>query len=90
MEYLTPEHGLLLIGAAAIIGMLAEYLRHKRKLAAVLIGTASGIATLLLLHFYGEPLGFTPPLTAFTVGTAAVGGIPAVLLLALLNLLLPP
>lgn len=89
MEYLTPERGLLLLGAAAVIFMLWEYLRRKHKLRAMLLGTLSGIAALTLLHTYGEPIGFVPPLTVFTVCTAAVGGIPGVLLLVLFCLLFP-
>ena len=89
MEFLTPEHCLIGIGAAAVLGMLAEYLRRKRKLRAMAAGSGSGIAALLLLHFYGASLGCTLPLNVFTLCAAAVGGIPGTGLLWLLNRLLP-
>lgn len=85
---LTPAHILTLIAAVSVLWMLYEYLhRKKHRLAAMLAGTGSGIAALLLAHFYGDAIGFAPPLTLCTVGIAAVGGIPGVLLLAALHFL---
>lgn len=87
-ELLMPEHLLWLIAAAAVLWMLYEYLHRKQhRLLAVFAGTGSGIAALLLAHFYGDAIGFAPPLTLCTLGVAAVCGIPGVLLLAVLHIL---
>lgn len=86
--WLTPKHTLLLIGAAAVIWMLYEYLhRRQHRLAALLAGTSSGLAALLLLHFFGARLGIALPLTLYTLGVSAVAGIPGVLLLIVMQIL---
>lgn len=86
--WLTPRHALLLIGGAAVIWMLYEYLHRKlHRLAAFLTGTCSGIAALLLLHVFGAQIGISPPLTLYTLGVSAVAGIPGVLLLVVMQML---
>lgn len=85
---LPPQTVLMLTAAAGILWMLWEYLRRRRtKCAAFLLGTFSGIASLVLCHFYGAGIGFTPPLTLCTLGIAAAAGIPGVILLAVMQLL---
>ena len=87
--YLTPENTLLLTGCTAVLWMLYEYLHRKQtKRAAFLLGTLSGPAVLLLLHFFGSRIGFAPPLTVWTASVSAAAGIPGVLLLALLHFLI--
>ena len=86
--FLTPTHTLLLIGCTGILWMLYEYLHRKRtKLAAFLLGTFSGTGMLLLLHFFGGRIGFSPPLTVWTVSVSAAAGIPGVLLLGAMHFL---
>lgn len=85
---ITPQTALLLIAAAAVIWMLYEYLHRKRtRCAAFLTGTLSGIAALVLCHFFGARIGFVPPLTVCNLAAAAIAGIPAVILLAVMELL---
>lgn len=84
MEWSMEEIILCMIGAAAVLLMAVEYFRQKRKLFALFVGAGSGLAVLVLLHAYGGAIGFTPPLTALTVGIAAVLGIPGVVLLLFL------
>ena len=86
--HITPQTVLLLIAAAAVIWMLCEYLHRKRtRCAAFLTGTLSGIAALVLCHFFGARIGFVPPLTVCTLSVAAVAGIPGVILLAVMQML---
>lgn len=89
MGFLTAEQWLCVTALAAVLCMAAEYLRRKRKLRAVFLGAGSGIAALLLLHRYGAAVGFAPSLNALNFGIAAVGGIPALLLAALLFWIFP-
>lgn len=85
LTWLLPPYVLCVLGIAAVLWMLIEYLRCKRRLLAVIIGMGSGIATLVLAHCYGAAIGFSPPLNLFTVSVSLVGGVPGVLLMALLQ-----
>ncbi len=85
LTWLSPPYVLCVLGIAAVLWMLIEYLRCKRRLLAVIIGMGSGIATLVLAHCYGAAIGFSPPLNLFTVSVSLVGGVPGVLLMALLQ-----
>ncbi|MBR6420641.1 MAG: pro-sigmaK processing inhibitor BofA family protein [Oscillospiraceae bacterium] len=83
-----PAHVLILSGCAMGLYMLHEYARpRKHRPAAAAAGIGSGLAGLLLLHFFGARFGVALPLTVFTASVAAVGGIPGVLLLCGLTLL---
>lgn len=90
MQMLTPQNVLLLTAGIVILRMSYEYLHRKsHRFAAFLIGTGSGIASLLLAHYYGGMIliHFSPPLTLYTLFVAAAGGIPGVLLLYVMQLL---
>ena len=83
---LTAHYLLPALACAGAVWMLYEYARpRKHRLAAVLCGTCSGLAALLLLHRYGGALGFEPVLNVLNLGVSAVAGIPGVLLLMLLE-----
>ena len=84
MEWSMTEWMLCIMGTAAVLLMVIEYVRQKRKLPALLMGAGSGLAALILLHEYGGAIGFVPPLTLVTVGISAVLGIPGVILLLFL------
>lgn len=84
---LTPRRVLMLLACAAVLRTGYEYLHRKtHRAAAFLLGTGSGIAALLLAHFYGSAVGFTPPVTLHTLFVSAAAGIPGVILLYLLRL----
>lgn len=80
-QWLTPRHTLELMLGIAVIWMMVLYLRRRHTFLSILIGAGSGIGTLLLCHTFGAAWGFSPPLTLYTLGISALGGIPAVLLL---------
>lgn len=77
----SPSVMLCLLCAVWALWMLVTYLRQKHRLLSILLGVGSGVGGLLLCHFYGDPIGFQPPLTVCTLSVSAVGGIPALLLL---------
>ncbi len=88
LRLLTPHNVLLLAAAVVILRMSVEYYRRKsHRFVAFLMGTGSGIAALLLAHYYGGIIHFTPPLTVYTLFVAAVAGIPGVILLYLMQIL---
>lgn len=74
---------LIISGAILIIFML-----KKMKLSQILLCTFSGLAALfccdLIFSFSG---GLTMPINPYTLSISAVGGIPGVILLVLLNML---
>lgn len=87
LQFLTePAHLLTATAAAACLWMLHEYLRRrKHRLLAFLTGSGSGIAALWLIWLHGGLFGYHPRLTLPELGTAAVCGIPGLLLLWLLE-----
>ncbi|MBQ8923069.1 MAG: pro-sigmaK processing inhibitor BofA family protein [Oscillospiraceae bacterium] len=88
-ELLSPPAVLMLYGLCAAVYMLRQYqrMRRHRRLTGMLLGNGSGIAGLLLLHFFGGAWGMALPLTLFHFGVSAVGGLPGVLLLIAMHLL---
>lgn len=83
---LTAHYLLPALACAGAVWMLYEYARpRKHRLAAVLCGTCSGIAALVLLHCYGGAFGFEPALSILNLGVSAVAGVPGVLLLLVLE-----
>lgn len=64
--------------------MLIYYLRSKRPVHSAVLGMGSGAFFLLLLHFFGDYVGFSVPLNFFTGFVSLILGIPGVMILALL------
>lgn len=85
MEWITENiTSLLYIGAAVLL--LLFYIRQRHRIRTFLLGSISGVSVLVLLHFYGGFIGFTPPLNAFNLIFSAILGIPGVVLLFLSEL----
>jgi hypothetical protein len=61
------------------------YARRKHTFKSVLLGMGSGAAALLLLHYFGAPLGYQPELGLFNMSTALVLGVPGVALIFIVN-----
>ena len=88
LRLLTPYNVLLLLACAVFLRMCAEYLHRKtHRISAFLLGTGSGIAALLLASFFGDTVGFSLPVTLYTLFVSAAAGIPGVLLLYLMHIL---
>ncbi len=85
MEWITENiTTLLYIGAAVLL--LLFYIRQRHRIRTFLLGSISGVSVLVLLHFYGGFIGFTPSLSAFNLIFSAILGIPGVVLLFLSEL----
>ena len=70
-----------LFWALAALCLLWLYMHHRRRILAFLLGSVTGLAALILLHFYGGAIGFAPPLNLTNLACAAILGVPGTLLL---------
>ncbi len=85
MEWITENISTLLYSGAGLL-LLFFYIRCRKRIRTFLIGCISGLSALVLLHFYGGAIGFTPTLCAFNLIISALLGIPGVVLLYLAEL----
>lgn len=71
----------------AVVGiiMLLYYTKRRKPLRSAMFGMATGLASLLLCHFYGEAFGFAPEINMFNTMVALVLGIPGVAVLYLVT-----
>ena len=56
-------------------------MHHKKRIRAFLLGSTTGLASLLLLHFFGDAVGFAPTLCAANLTLSGLFGVPGTLLL---------
>lgn len=68
--------------------MLRYYAKRKHTVRSALSGMASGGAALMLMHYFGDYIGFTPPLNLFNTAVSLILGIPGVALITCVNLFL--
>ncbi|GHU54377.1 hypothetical protein FACS1894132_08920 [Clostridia bacterium] len=74
-------------GIWVIVGliMLVYYAKRKRTLTSSIVGMGSGMVALLLLHYFGESINFTPELSLFNTMTALILGVPGVIMMIVVN-----
>ncbi len=87
MEWITENPHILLYAGAAI-ALLVFYLRCRRRIRTFLLGSTSGLASLILLHCYGGAVGFAPTLCWFNLAVSVFLGVPGVVLLYIAELFL--
>lgn len=75
------------IWAAAGIIMLIYYARRKNTVKSALSGMLSGGAALVLLHYFGDNLGYAPPVNLFNTAVSLVLGVPGAALIMAVNLI---
>lgn len=73
------------VWAAAGIVMIAFYAKRKHTVKSALSGMLSGAAALLLLHYFGDNIGYQPSLNLFNTMTALVLGVPGVIIMFIIN-----
>lgn len=78
----------ILIGLAALFGivMLCTLAGRQHAFICSLMTMMSGGGTLLLLHFYGDRLGFAPPINLFNTALSLILGIPGAALIEAVNI----
>lgn len=59
------------------------YIRHKKRIRTFLLGSVTGLASLVLLHLYGGSIGFSPSLCRTNILLSVIFGIPGTALAAL-------
>ncbi len=82
MEWILENLSPVLLGGAAIL-LILFYIRQRKRIRCFLLGSISGIASLVLLHFFGDAIGYAPTLCLFNLAVAAFLGVPGVILLYL-------
>lgn len=65
--------------------MLVYYLRRKHTIRSLLAGSLSGFLALLLVHYGGVLIGYTPALNALHFVQSLVLGVPGVILMVVLH-----
>lgn len=74
-----------LIWAVLGAAMLIYYMRCRHKLRSMLWGITSGLAGLVLLHYFGSGIGFSPELNLFNIMQAGILGVPGVVMMVVGN-----
>lgn len=82
MEWIM-EHSYACLWGAGILLMLLFYLRHRRRIRAMMIGGLSGLLSLILAHCFGGILGFAPSLCLTNLLISVLLGVPGVALILL-------
>lgn len=82
------EHTYLLLWSFAGLCLLLFYLRQRKRIRAFLIGSSTGLASLLLLHLFGAPIGIAPTLCTANLLIAGLLGVPGTALIVLAEKLL--
>lgn len=77
-------------GLFAVLGlvMLVYYARRKHTIASALSGMLSGAIALGVLHYFGQEIGYAPPLNLFNTSVSLILGAPGVMLLLAANVLI--
>ncbi len=76
-------HTYLLFWTFAILCVLLFYIRHKKRIRTFLLGSVTGLASLILLHLFGDAIGYAPTLSLTNLALAVFLGIPGTALAAL-------
>ena len=79
-EFLT-DHLYALFWGLVVLCLLWLYMHHRRRMVAFLLGSFTGLASLVVLHLFGGAIGFAPPLNLTNLACAALLGVPGTLLL---------
>ncbi len=68
--------------------MLIYYLRRTHTVRAVLWGTLTGITGLIMLHYFGGIISFSPEINLFNIVQAGILGIPGAVLMVIMHFVL--
>lgn len=81
--HLLTDNTYWLIWGFAVLCAVWFYLRHRKRIRTFLLGSFTGLASLILLHVYGEGIGFAPSLCLTNILLCTILGIPGTALVAL-------
>ena len=75
------------IWVVSAIIMIIYYARRKHTVRSALSGMLSGGAALILLHYFGDNLGYATPVNLFNTAVSLVLGVPGAALIMAVNLI---
>lgn len=78
------------ICVAIILIMVVYYAKRKNTIRSAFVGMLSGVAALVLLHYFGDRIGYSPPVNMFNTGVALTLGIPGTALIMAVNIISLP
>ena len=87
MEFLKMN-AYWLLWALIVLWVLLFYIRHKKRIRSFLLGSATGLTSLVLLHLFGGIIGYAPTLSLTNILFCGLLGIPATVMLVLGELFL--
>jgi hypothetical protein len=73
------------IWAVAGIAMLIYYTKRKHTFVSSICGMGLGMIGLVILHYFGDVVGYAPELSMFNTMTALILGVPGVILMLVVN-----
>ncbi|MEE5993368.1 MAG: pro-sigmaK processing inhibitor BofA family protein [Oscillospiraceae bacterium] len=85
---LLKENGYWLLWSFIALWVVFFYIRHKKRIRSFLLGSATGLTSLVLLHIFGGAIGYAPTLSLTNILFCGLLGIPATVLLVLGELFL--
>ncbi len=74
--------------AAVGVFMFIYYLRRAHTVRSILWGTLTGLVGLIMLHYFGGIISFSPELNLFNIAQAGILGIPGVVLMVIMHFVL--
>lgn len=86
MEWLK-SNCCLLLWLLAVLCFLLFYIRHRRRIRAFLLGSITGLSSLVLLQLFGDVIGCRPSLCLTNLLISGVLGIPGTALILLADVL---
>lgn len=82
------EFSFYALWAALGIFMLIYYLRRRHTVRSILWGMLTGLTGLILLHYFGGVISFSPELNLFNITQAGILGIPGIVLMVIMHFVL--
>ena len=79
-EFLT-SHQYTLFWALAVLCMVWFFLHNRKRIRAMLLGSVTGLASLIAAHCFGGLIGYAPSLCAANLAVSAMLGVPGTLLI---------
>jgi hypothetical protein len=76
------------IWAVVSIIIFVYYVKRKRSFVSSVVGMGTGMIALLIMHFFGSTIGYSPQLNLFNTMTALVLGVPGVIMMTVVNIFL--
>ena len=81
MPEFWEAHTYALLWCFAGLCALLFYMHHKKRIRAFLLGSITGLTALVLLHCFGDAIGYAPTLSTANLALSALLGVPGTALI---------